>query len=310
MTESFANEAQTTLNGAINDSTTSITVTSATGFPSSGNYRIRIDDEFMLVTAGQGTTSWTVTREAEDSTRFPAASHSNGATVTHVLTAGGLQALVYPETWEDVMTALSGNLVHRWKFEEASGNFADSVASLDLTAAGSPTYQVASPLGYAATMSTAQAASGGVGSLPTGSSDRTLIAVFKVGVTNSHTEVFSYGATSTRQWQQGCLNHDDYAQGPCYLAWSDDHKPAGFFADNHWHMVAWRSRSRAGEVWADGATHSARAWGAALSTGTSYPFRVASNGTVTIADFSAWDHWMPNVDLRRLWNTIKDGLDI
>ncbi len=85
MTENFSNEFQTTLNGAINDSTTSVVVTSATGAPAA-NFRIRIGAEYMLVTAVAGTT-FTVTRGLEGST---AAAHSNLATVTHVLTAGGL----------------------------------------------------------------------------------------------------------------------------------------------------------------------------------------------------------------------------
>ncbi len=68
----------TTLNGAINDSVTSITVTSADDFPSAGNYRVRIGSEVLEVTAGQGTTSWTVTRGADSST---AASHGDGAAV-------------------------------------------------------------------------------------------------------------------------------------------------------------------------------------------------------------------------------------
>lgn len=62
----------TTLNGAITNSATSITVASATGWPSSGNYYARIGpvgaegtdglNEVVLVTGGQGTTTWTVTR--------------------------------------------------------------------------------------------------------------------------------------------------------------------------------------------------------------------------------------------------------
>lgn len=86
--ESFANNASTTLSAAITDTTgTSISVTSASGFPSSGNYRIVIDSEYFVVTGGQGTTTWTVTRGAESST---AATHSNSAAVTQVLTNGGL----------------------------------------------------------------------------------------------------------------------------------------------------------------------------------------------------------------------------
>ena len=71
----------TTLNGAINSSVTTAVITSATGFPKSGSYRIRIDSELMDVTAGQGTTSWTVTRSVDGST---AASHGDAAGVRHM----------------------------------------------------------------------------------------------------------------------------------------------------------------------------------------------------------------------------------
>jgi len=42
----------------------SITVASAAGFPTTAGYYIRIDNEVMRVTAGQGTTTWTVARGA------------------------------------------------------------------------------------------------------------------------------------------------------------------------------------------------------------------------------------------------------
>ena len=70
--------AATTLGSAINATQTTITVSSASGFPSSGNYRIRVDDEEMTVTGGQGTTTWTVTRGANGTT---AASHVISQTV-------------------------------------------------------------------------------------------------------------------------------------------------------------------------------------------------------------------------------------
>jgi Tfp pilus assembly protein PilX len=69
--------AHTTLGSAINASQTSITVSSATGFPTTP-FNIRIDDEFMTVTAGFGTTTWTVTRGAKSST---AAAHVTAQTV-------------------------------------------------------------------------------------------------------------------------------------------------------------------------------------------------------------------------------------
>ena len=87
--EEVANLAQTTLNGGINNSVTSLVVTSATHFPGDGNFRILVDSEIMLVTAVSGTT-FTVTRGAEGTT---AASHANLATVTCVTTAGQFDGL-------------------------------------------------------------------------------------------------------------------------------------------------------------------------------------------------------------------------
>ncbi|WP_037616433.1 hypothetical protein [Streptomyces aureus] len=80
LSDSASKPAATTANGAISStSSTSITVASASGFPGSGNYNIQIDSEVLLVTGGQGTTTWTVTRGVNGST---AATHSNGAVIT------------------------------------------------------------------------------------------------------------------------------------------------------------------------------------------------------------------------------------
>lgn len=96
MSEQLANDVSTTLNGAIADNDTSLVVTSATGFPTTGDFRIRIDDEIMTVTAVSGTT-FTVSRASEAvGGSQTAASHSNGATVTHVLTAGALRNFGLP----------------------------------------------------------------------------------------------------------------------------------------------------------------------------------------------------------------------
>jgi len=79
--------AWTTLNGAILAGDTSLIVASFASFPSSGQYRILIGDELLIVTAGQGTLTWTVTRAAESTT---AAAHANGASIFHTLTAASL----------------------------------------------------------------------------------------------------------------------------------------------------------------------------------------------------------------------------
>jgi len=74
----FSGGQTTTLNGSITAGQTTITITSATGFPSSGTYLIEIDGEIMQVQGGQGTATWTVGRGRSNTTAFL---HSNGATV-------------------------------------------------------------------------------------------------------------------------------------------------------------------------------------------------------------------------------------
>lgn len=70
--------ANTTLAGAVNASQTTLTVASSAGFPAT-TFRIRIDDEYMNVVGGFGTTTWTVQRGVNGST---AASHVSSQTVT------------------------------------------------------------------------------------------------------------------------------------------------------------------------------------------------------------------------------------
>jgi hypothetical protein len=94
MPQSFGNLAATTLSGGITNVATSLTVASASGFPSAAPFRIVLSDgtnyELLEVTAGAGTTTWTVTREVEDSSRFPKRAWNNGDRVTQVVTAGAL----------------------------------------------------------------------------------------------------------------------------------------------------------------------------------------------------------------------------
>ena len=77
--------ASTTLGGALTASQTTLTVSSATGFPTTP-FLIRVDDEFMQVTAGFGTTTWTVTRGASNSV---ATTHANGQTLEWKTPASG-----------------------------------------------------------------------------------------------------------------------------------------------------------------------------------------------------------------------------
>jgi len=73
-------EAQTSLNGGINASTTTIVLTDATLFPSSGTSFIQIGNEEISYTGISGNTLTGVTRGVRNTT---AASHSNADTVTN-----------------------------------------------------------------------------------------------------------------------------------------------------------------------------------------------------------------------------------
>lgn len=91
--ELLGNGGSTTLSAAVDGVVTSLPVTSAATFPTgTGQYRIRVGDELMIVTGGIGTTTWTVVRGAEST----AASHASGATVRHVLTGGALKPMLVP----------------------------------------------------------------------------------------------------------------------------------------------------------------------------------------------------------------------
>jgi hypothetical protein len=107
MTEQFANNASSTLNGAINNVTTTIVVTSSATFPSVGNFRLLIGvnpltAEIVLVTNVSGNTL-TVVRGQEGTT---AISWADLTTVTHILTAGAVNQLKM-----DVLSNAAGKTV-------------------------------------------------------------------------------------------------------------------------------------------------------------------------------------------------------
>ena len=74
--------AVTTVTEELDNSETGIDVQNVLGFPASGtDYTSRVDSEWMRVTSGAGTTTWTVTRGYNGTT---AATHSSGASIFHV----------------------------------------------------------------------------------------------------------------------------------------------------------------------------------------------------------------------------------
>jgi len=84
--EQFVNEAVTTINGTVNDITTSFIVADASVFPTEGDFRLLIESEVVLVTAVTANTL-TVARGMESTT---AATHNDGTTIEAILTAGAI----------------------------------------------------------------------------------------------------------------------------------------------------------------------------------------------------------------------------
>lgn len=85
--ERYANSTATTLNGAINNSVTSLTVTDGSTMPLA-YFRIVVESEIMFCTARSSNTL-TVIRGQEGTT---AASHADTVPVAHIITAGLLDA--------------------------------------------------------------------------------------------------------------------------------------------------------------------------------------------------------------------------
>lgn len=88
--EQFVNDATTTLNGAINNSVTSITVTDGSVLPAEGDVRLIIEDEIVLMTS-RATNVLTVVRGVDGSA---AASHSDTDVIKAVMTAAQISQFV------------------------------------------------------------------------------------------------------------------------------------------------------------------------------------------------------------------------
>jgi lysophospholipase L1-like esterase len=107
--ENLVNDFTTNLAAACTNSQTTITVNSSPAIPP--NFRARIDDEVVLVTAVAANV-WTVSRGQESTA---AASHTATAQVSIVITAGGMQQWLT----DNQQTGHDIKLLHRWMLARA-----------------------------------------------------------------------------------------------------------------------------------------------------------------------------------------------
>lgn len=97
--EIFANDARDAVNTAMDASITTLVVKDASTFPTTGNFRVNIGTEIMLVTAVSGAT-FTVVRGIEGTT---AAGNSVDDVVTGIVTAAGIEQMAkdYVPLWKN-----------------------------------------------------------------------------------------------------------------------------------------------------------------------------------------------------------------
>lgn len=218
------------------------------------------------------------------------------------------------ETFDAAVTAALTGVVHRWKFDDASGaTVADSVGSLPLTMSGTNTRHVASLAGFATTFGASAAATAtGLGSVPTGGNDRCIIVLYRTTSTGAQS-VFDYGAQSTRNWYSAGL--DPIAANNVKLTvWSDDlalpmasgRQLADATSGPDWHLEAYgyKSTTQAVQVYRDGALRDRRLAGALATTATGN-FRVggSSNGGQFLGDIDdviVMNNWPGKAKLDRL----------
>lgn len=112
MSYNFSNLASTTLNGAITAAQTSITVTNGNTFPAAPFMAAFTDAnnniiEFIYVTAmsGVNNVNWTVTRQSESSSAYPAGAWASATNIVHVTTAATLTNFVQADTTQTISGA-------------------------------------------------------------------------------------------------------------------------------------------------------------------------------------------------------------
>src|SRR5688572_6356602 len=124
MSEQYKNFGRTTLSTAIDADDTTLTVADGSVFPSSGDFRIRIDNELMLCTS-RTSNQLVVQRAVEQTT---ATNHTSASAVTGPLTAAALTAII-----QDLSDTVTGFTASRAITSNGSGSLtASSVTSTEL----------------------------------------------------------------------------------------------------------------------------------------------------------------------------------
>jgi hypothetical protein len=264
--EQFKNAASNQLNGAINNSTTSVTVDDGSVFPSVGNFRILIDTEIMLVTARSGNVL-TVVRGQESTA---AASHADDAKVTHIVTqASLLRALKDNVPFADSsrpilgsLTAADGSILTASSFawvNQGSSTVADADGGLYIETPGATGYNIrllkkappSPPYSIVAGIVPSLALNGATGQPACGIAFRESSSgkIFTIGVEVINDKMPSYlvvkNASATSLTTQNKTGEWFAPAAPFWLKIEDDNTNLKFYGSgNGRNWVQWFSESR------------------------------------------------------------------
>lgn len=218
--------------------------------------------------------------------------------------------------WEAVLNGYAP--VHWWKFDEASGDFADSgsAGGLTLTASGTINYRSADPWGGTScaeltATGPGKGVSSGLGSIPTGANPRTVLMLCKTGSPQAGTKaIVTYGTGSANQFFMYQVQNGTNSVGDIYDLWSNSLASQGpKLSDGNWHVLAlgitgagWRQI-----LWMDG-TMIGRTTVAAANTTGGY-FSVNPDGEdLYVADVAVFSSWLGSAKLARLWDIVRAAI--
>ena len=205
--EQLLNDASTTINGTINDTVTTITVTDGSIFPADGDYRLLIEAEIVLVTA-RSTNDLTVVRGVDGTT---ATSHTDTTGIGTILTAGAID-----QHMDDVTAGYSDR--YPFRILDEDGN---TLTSSDFTWVNQSTATVSDDDWGGITMTTDTLSGDNMRILkraaPSGAWTMTMFCLFGPGYNNGGGASSSYISALVRESDTGKLGVIEARIGGSYL---------------------------------------------------------------------------------------------
>ncbi len=303
----FSNIAEdTNFASSITDAETSKDVDSATGWPEAP-FNFRVEDEVINVGTKSGVTFSDMTRGYDGTT---AVAHTTTPTVKHVVIAEDVSSL--RETYLDAVGAYS--VVHRYDFDEASGDVLDKVGVIDLVVSGGVTREVASLVGTSALLldgADGRAVASAIGNMPVGNTDRTIIVIYKRETKPTAQATFlSYGTWAATRQYWGMAYHGASDNRVNFNTWSSDLAVDWGGSDTKWIMAAMGYTADRVLFGFQNGIYGTRLTTGDLITGTSpltigRTINASEYANIAVDSVVVFDEWIGTMALQRIFDTTK-----